>query len=150
MSLQLKGRARSVTTRILIAVPILIALKLGCARSLLAVQTPRAATESIPEAEIRQEMDSVHGGTHFGLALGLLGLPVGLVIGAKIGYEIGYQHDIQVGCEDCGLGGEVLGGLVGMVTLPVAGAVVGSSIDRKNKRAEAIRRIRARRARQTQ
>jgi len=134
-----------VTPRLLIAVPTLIALQLGCAGSPPPITTPLAATDSIPEREIRQEMDSLHGGTHYGLALGLLGVPVGVVIGAGIGSAV----DLSGG-EDPGLGGLVLGGFFGGLTGPIVGAVVGSSIDRKDKRAEAIRRIRARRARQTQ
>jgi len=134
-----------VTTPILTAVPILLALQLGCAGGPPPATTSLAVTDSIPESEIRQEMDSLHGGTSYGVLLGILGVPVGLVIGAKIGYEI----DLPNGGEDPGLNGLATGGFVGMTTAPIIGAVVGSNIDRKNKRAEAIRRIRTRRAQQT-
>ena len=134
-----------VPTRILIVAPALIALQLGCAGTRPPITTPLVAADSIPEWEIQQEMRALRGPTHYGLLLGILGLPIGFVIGAKIGYEI----DEPKGGEDPGLYGAVLGGLVGGVTGPVIGAVVGSSIDRKNKHAEAIRRIGARRAQRT-
>jgi len=131
-----------VTVRILIVVPALV-LQFGCAGSPPPVPTPLLASDSIPEWQIREEMRSLGGGTNYALLFGVLGVPVGFALGARIGYAIG------AGGEDSEVDGAMLGGFAGAVTVPIIGAVVGSSIDRKHKRAEAIRNIRARRAQQT-
>ena len=128
---------------------LLAALLAGCAVAPSPVNTLAPARDSIPEQEIEREMQSLHAHALYGVAFSLFGGAAGLFLGGKIGYSIGYNHDIQRGCEDCGLEGLLLGGAVGGLTGIVGGAVLGTKVGGQVDRVEAIRRIRARRAGQS-
>ena len=73
----------------------------------------------------------------------LLGLAGG-GLGAVLGWGAGCQLNIGDG-EDPGLDGCILGGTLGAVGGIATGVVVGSTLAKKSRRAEAIRRIRVRR-----
>lgn len=134
-----------VHARTLAVVP-LLAVGLGCAAAPTPVTTLEPQRDSISETEILREMQSHHARAVLGVGFSLLGGAVGLVLGGKIGYEIDYHHDIRQGCEDCGLGGMLLGGAIGGLTGVVAGATIGVKVGTNADRAAAIRRIKARRA----
>jgi hypothetical protein len=122
---------------------VIVVLQLGCAASQVSAPTPVTAADSIPASQIRQEMDSVRG-THYGLLFGIIGAPVGMVIGGAIGRAI----DLPNGGEDPGLNGLFTGAFIGVASGAIIGGVIGAGMDSRHKRAEAIRRILARRAQQ--
>lgn len=119
---------------------VIVLLQLGCAASQVSAPTPMTAADSIPEWQIRQEMDSVRG-THYGLLFGFIGAPVGMVVGGVVGRGI----DLPNGGEDPGLNGLFTGAFVGLFGGAIIGGVIGAGEDKRHKRAEAIRRILARR-----
>jgi hypothetical protein len=90
-------------------------------------------------------MRAMHSSSVAPLLLGIAGGAAGLVLGARIGYEIDYANDVQRGCEDCGLGGMIVGAATGLPAGVAGGVLIGSAIVRHHQRAEAIRRIKAKR-----
>jgi len=99
---------------------------------------PRGAP--ISTAEISTAMPS-SSQTGYAIGLGLLGGAVGTLVFGKIGYSIGYAHDIQQGCEDCGLSGMLTGALLGAVTGMVVGGNIGMHAGAHADRDAAIARI---------
>lgn len=85
--------------------------------------------------------------TWYAIGLGVLGAGVGTLVGGKIGYEIGYAHDIRQGCEDCGLGGLLLGAAIGFTSGAILGGNVGMHAGARADRADAVERIILERAR---
>jgi hypothetical protein len=137
--------------RLLVLLIPAIVFQTGCASSTKSLQkadrseetkTPRAM---ISEEEIQKEIRPVYR-TLYGLGLGLGFGTVGLIGGAKIGYEIAYARDIKRGCEDCGLGGLIYGGLIGGGTGLVGGIIIGQNLGARKDREQAIQRIRHRRS----
>ena len=120
---------------------VIVLLQLCCAAPQVSAPTPMTAADSIPEWQIRQEMDSVRG-TAYGLLFGIIGAPVGMVLGGVIGRGI----DAPNGGEDPGLNGLFTGAFIGLASGGIIGGVIGAGMDSRHKRAEAIRRILARRA----
>lgn len=132
----------TIYTRIPAATVGLMVLLLACAGGPRPVTAPGTASDSIPEREIQKEMASVRGVGDFYPVMLLL---VGGATGAAAGCLFGAQLDTGGG-EDPGLGGCVVGGGVGLVAGAIGGVVWGTSLANRSRRAEAIRRIRARRA----
>jgi MFS family permease len=79
--------------------------------------------------------------TAFAIGLGLLGGVIGTAVFGKIGHEIGYAHDIQQGCEDCGMSGMLSGAALGLVAGSVAGGNIGMHAGARADRDNAIARI---------
>jgi len=96
--------------------------------------------EPITTGEIRSVMHDSRQ-TGYAIGFGLLGGVIGTLVIGKIGYEIGYAHDIQQGCEDCGLSGLLTGALLGTVTGIVVGGNLGMHAGAHGDRDDAIARI---------
>jgi hypothetical protein len=122
-----------VPSRSMTAIGIIIGLQIACAAKPPLV-TPVSPQDSIPESEIRQEMQSVRSGIPYPLLFFLVGGVVGCQVGGAI--ETGGWGD------EGGITGCLVGGATGLAV----GVVAGIKLAEKSQRAEAIRRIRARRA----
>lgn len=103
---------------------------------------PRSVVRALPAWELRQEKHSRYASL-YGLGGALLGGVTGMYAGGFVGYRIGYAHDVGSGngCEDCGLGGAVLGVLVGGVTGAITGGLLGAAHGDRVDEAEAAQRI---------
>ena len=120
---------------------VLAAFQLAC--SINPRSTAPMTADSIPETEIQHELQSLNTAADaLPVLLGLAGGAAGLAAGAFIGCQLG----IPSGGEDPGLDGCAGGAFIGLLGGAVGGAVIGANLAGKQRRAEAIRRIRDRRA----
>jgi hypothetical protein len=87
------------------------ALLLSGSRSLSAQQRPVPAAADSAAAEPHAVVPAGDIGPR--LLLGLAGGAAGMLAGAAVGYRIGWAKDTRGGCEDCGLGGLLLGATLG-------------------------------------
>jgi len=119
----------------------LVALQVACAANAPSVAAP-APADSIPESEIQAEMQKVR--TAADASPILLALAFGGA-GAVVGWIVGCELNVGGG-DDPGLDGCVGGGAIGAIGGLAAGVSLGNKLAEESRRAEAIRRIRARRA----
>jgi H+/Cl- antiporter ClcA len=129
-----------------LAVLSLAAVQLACASS-HRLAAGIAPADSISETEIQSEMRTMPSSVAAPVLLGVVGGAAGFVFGGWVGYQIDYRNDLHSrGCEDCGLGGLIVGAAVGLPTGVAGGVLLGTQIAREHQRAQAIRRIRSRRS----
>jgi hypothetical protein len=136
--------------KILLRGTALVLLPVVAGTACIPVRPPAPAVDArgapITTEQILAERRITHQ-TVDGILMGLAGGAAGLLLGAKVGYEIGYAHDIHAGCEDCGLGGLLLGATIGLASGAILGGNLGTHVGAGADRADAVQKIIIERAR---